>query len=484
MEFVWFRNDLRIHDHQPLSDALASGSPVMAGYVFDRKFEQMTEVGFPRMDKKRDRFLTECLLDLTDQLSRLGVPLITGHGDSAAEIKQWLQQYNISHVRAFSHPGVEEMKETQEVKKALQQYGGTFSLYEGDTLFHQEDLPATEKKYPGSFSAHRKKIEKNKLVPRQEAETPKEQPRLFPELHAATGKLLKKRLSSINVSILVKGGETEGLQRLDDYLFKSSQVLHYKQRRNGLFAFDDSSKFSPWLAQGAISPRRVYWELKRFEKEVEANNSTYWLFFELLWRDYFHELLRKESETFFAGSGIQKLPIVWKQNKEQFEAWCSGKTGFPLVDASMRQLKAIGYMSNRARQNTAAFLTKNLGIDWRWGASWFESHLIDYDPASNYGNWQYVAGVGTDAKEFRTFDVVAQGELFDPDGVFVRKWLPELKHLPDAYIYAPFKGEDKVLEEADVKLGKDYPYPLVSLEESSEEQMLRYEDARKRQKNE
>ncbi|WP_147803773.1 cryptochrome/photolyase family protein [Alkalicoccus halolimnae] len=479
MEFVWLRNDLRIHDHQPLVDALASGTPVMAGYVFDRKHDSVTENGFPRMDKKRRRFLIESLLDLHQQLGRLGVPLVTAHGDTAREIRNWFQQYPLSHVRAFSYPGVEEIEEAQAVEEAVRQFGSTLTLYEGETLFHETDLPFTQEEVPGSFSAYRKKIEKSRLLPRQEAGEPQEQTPLYLEDHAETGEELMKQFRTMNASTLVSGGEKEGLKRLNDYFFLTRHVLHYKERRNGLFEFDDSSKLSPWLANGSLSPRRVYWELKRFERVVEANKSTYWLFFELLWRDYFHMLLRKEKHAFFKKSGIQKLPVVWKQDAGLFEAWCTGKTGYPLVDASMRQLKATGYMSNRGRQNTAAFLTKNLGIDWRWGAAWFESQLIDYDAASNYGNWQYVAGVGTDATTFRIFDVVKQGRLFDPDGVFVRHWLPELQFVPNEYIYAPYEMEELALIEAALQLGSDYPYPLVPLEHSAEERRAEHEEARK-----
>lgn len=483
MEFVWIRYDMRIHDHQPLTEALDSGKRVMAGYVFDQKNELLTAQGFPRMDKKRRRFLTESLLNLHCELEKLGVPLMIAHGNTACEIKKWVQQYQLSHIRAFHYPGVEEADEAEAVRRAVEQSGGMMTFYEGDTLFHKEDVPKGNKKHPGSFSAYRKKIEKNRLLPRQEAELPQKQPPLYPEIHAAAGEELKKRLRAIDVPTLVKGGEREGLQRLNDYFFQQELVLHYKEKRNGLLSFNDSSKFSAWLADGSLSPRRVYWELKRFEEEVEGNKSTYWLFFELLWRDYFHVLLREKKEVLFAGSGIQQLPVDWEKDQKLFEAWCSGSTGYPLIDASMRQLKAVGYMSNRARQNTAAFLTKNLGIDWRWGAAWFESHLIDYDTASNYGNWQYVAGIGTDAKGFRTFDVVEQGKLFDPEGTFVKYWIPALKHLPAAFIYCPFEMNENSLKAKGVKLGVDYPFPIVSLKTSSEEQRQKYEEARRKQKH-
>lgn len=215
-------------------------------------------------------------------------------------------------------------------------------------------------------------------------------------------------------------------ERMQEFVWVSRSLQNYKQTRNSFWGEGDSSCLSPYLAWGCLSPREVFVEVKKFEDEVVANDSTYWLIFELLWRDYFHYLARQQGARMFLQEGIQGLALDWSGDTDLYDAWCEGRTGFPIVDVCMRQLLATGWMSNRGRQITANFLTKVLNVDWRMGAYWFERNLIDYDVASNWGNWQYQAGVGTDGREFRVFHPVKQAAEHDPESEFIRKWLPEL----------------------------------------------------------
>jgi len=243
---------------------------------------------------------------------------------------------------------------------------------------------------------------------------------------------------------------------------------HYRSQT----AHDDDlfSEIRKRFANGCLSPRIVYEQIKRYETERVENDSTYWLYFELLWRDYFHLVHRKYGDRLFYASGIRGVEIPWTKNEEHFQAWVEGKTGFPLVDAAMRELKATGFMSNRARQNVGSFFTKNLGLDWRMGAAWFESQLVDYDVASNYGNWLYVSGVGNDARRFRSFNVEKQAVDFDPDGLYLRHWLPELKAVPAPWIQKPREMGMVEQVEFGVTIGEDYPLPIVDLYESMREQ--------------
>jgi deoxyribodipyrimidine photo-lyase len=183
---------------------------------------------------------------------------------------------------------------------------------------------------------------------------------------------------------------------------------------------------SPWLAHGNISARSIYDELKRFEKTVKKNISTYWLFFELLWRDYFAFMAMKHGNKIFLKGGIKNRKRNYLKNHEPLlDKWKSGRTGDPFVDANMKELMHSGFMSNRGRQNVASYLVHDLNIDWRAGASWFESQLIDYDPYSNYGNWMYVAGVGNDPREFRKFNTGFQSAKYDPKGKYRQLWLED-----------------------------------------------------------
>jgi len=219
-------------------------------------------------------------------------------------------------------------------------------------------------------------------------------------------------------AIKPQGGESKGLERLKHYFFESKNISQYKETRNGLVGSDYSSKFSFWLAHGCLSPRRVYQELKSYEAQFSANESTYWLYFELLWREFFRLNAAKKEASFF------KMPQSFHSPVDaQFEKWRQGNTGQPFIDANMKELLLTGFMSNRGRQNVASYLINNLQGDWRLGAAWFESALIDYDVYSNYGNWTYLAGNGNDPRGQRSFNIDSQQERYDPDGDFVNLWL-------------------------------------------------------------
>jgi deoxyribodipyrimidine photo-lyase len=215
-------------------------------------------------------------------------------------------------------------------------------------------------------------------------------------------------------------------------------VAHYKETRNGLVGPDYSSKLSPWLSQGCLSPKLLYYELKRYEREREQNESTYWLFFELLWRDFFRLMGKKYGNRIFLKGGIQGKDLrQLKDNRDLFDLWAEGRTGVPFVDANMREISATGWMSSRGRQNVASFLVRDLKVNWQLGAEYFESQLLDYDPCSNWGNWNYVAGIGSDLREDRYFNILTQAKNYDPQGEFVRRWIPELAQVPSEKIHRP-----------------------------------------------
>ncbi|KAI9344528.1 DNA photolyase, FAD-binding/Cryptochrome [Zopfochytrium polystomum] len=226
------------------------------------------------------------------------------------------------------------------------------------------------------------------------------------------------------------GGEAAALARVKSYFEATRAIDTYKATRNGLIGTEYSSKFSPWLAVGAISPRYLYHSLKKVEGKRGSNDGTYWMWFELLWRDYFKFLARKIGNNIFFWDGSPNSALTpvstARKDKTTMSMWANGQTGVPWVDANMRELQRTGFMSNRGRQNVASFLAKDLRLDWRFGAEYFESQLLDHDPASNFGNWQYVAGVGVDPRENRTFNMIKQALDYDPTGAYVRRWLPAL----------------------------------------------------------
>jgi deoxyribodipyrimidine photo-lyase len=219
-----------------------------------------------------------------------------------------------------------------------------------------------------------------------------------------------------------KGGTTAAGKRLDYYFFKTQSLGVYKKTRNGLLGENYSSKFSPWLANGSLSARQIYWKIKTFEEQFYANQSTYWLIFELIWRDFFKYTSLKHGNAIFKLEGILNTFYGWSKNSKFIKEWTDGRTADDFVNANMIELKNTGWMSNRGRQNVASYFAKTLKIDWRIGAAYFESMLLDYDVHSNYGNWMYVSGVGNDPRD-RIFNLKRQAEMYDNDKRFRNKWL-------------------------------------------------------------
>ncbi len=208
------------------------------------------------------------------------------------------------------------------------------------------------------------------------------------------------------------------------YIWETKLISSYYETRNGLIGVDYSSKFSPYLAQGCLSPKTIFAEIKKFELEHGENKSTYWLIFELLWRDFFRVIGKKFSDQIFFATGIngngqKKL----QQDQTKINTWINGATGQPFVDANMRELELTGFMSNRGRQNVASYLVHYLQQNWLIGAEYFECLLIDYDVCSNWCNWNYIAGIGNDPRENRVFNMVTQAQKYDPKGDYIAKWL-------------------------------------------------------------
>jgi deoxyribodipyrimidine photo-lyase len=342
----------------------------------------------------------------------------------------------------------------------------------GSTLYQLINIPFSVSEIPEVYTNFRKKCEEKSVV-HDPLPTPDKLPPLPSDFE--TGESTNPTLENLgyehepefdNRAVLqFTGGETEALKRMNDYIWEGDHLKNYKKTRNELLGANYSSKFSPWLAVGALSPRMIHKEVKKYENERVSNRSTYWMIFELIWRDYWKFLFAKHDPKIFYPGGIQDKQVDWKHDPELFKQWADGTTGFPFVDANMRELKRTGFMSNRGRQNVASVLAKNFGIDWRWGAAWFESQLIDYDVYSNYGNWAYVAGVGTDPRN-RYFHIVNQAKKYDSDGEYMQQWLPELSEVPGKLLTNFHEQNPEELKMYNVILGEDYPKPIIDLDRS------------------
>ncbi len=461
---IWYRNDLRLHDHEPLYQACQEKADIIPIYCFDSRQFATTSFGFPKTGKYRAQFLLESVKNLRQSLEKVGSNLIVRQGLPEVEISNLAEQLKVDAVYYHQEVTAEELAVEESLKQALSNIGIKSKSFWGATLYLPEDLPFEITHIPELFTNFRKQVEKKSSI-EEPLPTPTKLPSLpkikLGNIPTSAELNLETSIYDSRAVLKFKGGETEAIGRLNHYFWEANCLKDYKETRNGMLGADYSSKFSPWLALGCISPRYIYDKVQQYETKVIKNNSTYWLIFELIWRDFFRFICAKHGNKIFYLSGLQGIDIPWKEDWQRFKLWQEGNTGYPLVDANMRELLLTGFMSNRGRQNVASFLTKNLGINWQMGAEWFESLLIDYDVCSNWGNWNYTAGVGNDARGFRYFNILKQSQNYDPRGDYVRHWLPELANIPGKKIHEPEKLTQEEQKRYGVRLGVDYPRPVV-----------------------
>lgn len=423
---VWFKTDLRLTDNESLIKAIAQSNIVIPVYCFDDSHFEKTSYGFEKTGSFRAQFLLESLHDLDTNLRALGSQLLILRGKPEIEIPRIAREYNANKVFAKREVSLEEKQTERLVQNELFKSRCEFETSSTSTLYHAEDLPFSIKDIPDVFSNFRKKTERDASV-RSIFEKPLSinSPK-FPESVLPTLNELDLEYKTIDsrAAIQFKGGETEAIKRLNHYFFETKCLSNYKETRNGMVGADYSSKFSAWLALGCISPRLIYQEIKKYVGEHGANDSTYWLVFELLWRDFFRFMFKKHQTKFFLYDGIKTEKANSKSlNEKLLSQWINGSTSSDFVNANMLELKLTGFMSNRGRQNVASYFCNELNMDWRVGAAYFEEQLIDYDVSSNWGNWAYLAGVGNDPRGHRWFNIEKQANDYDKKQEFRNLWL-------------------------------------------------------------
>lgn len=421
---VWLRNDLRSNDHQGLYQATTTHRRVVAYYSFDPRHYATTAWGFKKTERFRAQFLRETIAQLQHDLQQYNISLIIDRQQPEEGLVQWMEKLGATALY-FQEEWTEEEQKVESALRAQLHADVQIKCVYDQFLFHPEDLPMALEQLPHVFTVFRKKCEKYSRVrscypdPQcMPAENSLDQEFPLPSLAELGLDPVEKHPHS---AFPFKGGHRAAMDRLEHYFWDTEKLSYYKQTRNGLVGIDYSSKFSAWLANGSISARQIYWETKAYEEQVDANQSTYWLIFELIWRDFFKYISLKHQNKIFHLGGILNRSYEWKSSNGIREDWIQGKTKEPFVNANMIELKKTGWMSNRGRQNVASYFAKNLLMDWRIGAAYFESLLIDYDVHSNYGNWMYVAGVGNDPRD-RKFNVRMQAERYDENGKFQRLW--------------------------------------------------------------
>ena len=423
---VWFKTDLRINDNETLLKAIAQSEKVIPVYCFDESHFGTTSYGFKKTGSFRAQFLLESLYDLDASLRALGSGLMIVKGKPEIEIPKLVQEYKVQKVFAKREVAFEEKQTENKVQRELFKLRCELDTFSTSTLYHAEDLPFSIKNIPDVFTNFRKKTEKDSQIRKPfEAPTKINSPEIPPlELPTLETLGLTKATMDSRTVLQFKGGETQAMQRLQHYFYDSQYLSSYKETRNGMVGADYSSKFSPWLALGCISAKTIYNEVKKYESKFGSNSSTYWLIFELMWRDYFRFMFKKHQTKFFLYQGIKTEKVNSKSlNEKLLSQWVNGTTPSDFINANMIELKLTGFMSNRGRQNVASYFCNELNLDWRIGAAYFEEQLIDYDVCNNWGNWAYLAGVGNDPREHRYFNIEKQANDYDKKMKYRNLWL-------------------------------------------------------------
>ncbi|WP_043312117.1 DASH family cryptochrome [Pseudomonas sp. ML96] len=438
---LWFKQDLRLDDH-PAVQAAMDADRLLPLYVFDPAQLQAGSFGSRRLGVHRARLLMESLAALDGELRQRGSGLLVLQGRAEQLIPRLVEQLDLDEVLTLDEIAPEERAQLHALRQAL----GAAQLRElpANHLLQAGDLPSAVHALPSVFRQFREQVEQ-RLPMFQPRPAPVRMPALpdnasayFAALPSLSQLGLGEPLSVANSAFPFSGGEPAAQARLRDYLWLSQSVRQYRETRNGMIGTEYSSKLSPWLANGALSPRRVMAELRRHEGQYGQNDSTQALWQELLWRDFFRWTLVRHGSALFRADGLKATARAPRQCDERFELWTQGRTGMPLVDACMRELAATGYLSNRGRQIAAGYLIADLQQDWRHGAAWFEEHLLDYDPASNWGNWAYLAGVASDPRHQQQANTLRQARQYDPAAAYVSLWLPELHSVPAHLRHTPF----------------------------------------------
>jgi deoxyribodipyrimidine photo-lyase len=418
---VWFRNDLRVHDNEILYEAARKAGKILPVYCFDLFYFRKNASGNPKTGELRARFLIESVANLRKNLRAIGGELIIRIGNPAEALPNLAEEYQVSEVYHHREVAHEETAISEQVEAALWKIRLNLKHFIGHTLYHKEDLPFPIKDIPDSFAVFKKKIERDSTV-RQCMDTPAKinTPPITNagELPRLSGLGLKEPFDDPRSARRFTGGEDAALEQLSQHFLNNEQAGASKTARNMV----RPSVLSPWLALGCISLRQVYWEAIKHQQSVGTIHNN--LLLDLLWRDYFRFMFKKHGQKFIAIKSTSAENENAINQDELFETWKNGETGVPMVDAIMHKLNATGYISNDKRQIVAGFLINELKVDWMRGAAYFEEKLIDYSPASNWGNWAFIAGVN-DPRESR-YHIVSPAIEQDAKNTFTDTWLPGL----------------------------------------------------------
>ena len=439
---VWFRRDLRLNDHPALTAAIEAGGNVYPVFVLDSALLEGRWAS-----ANRTAFLLETLRCLDASLQDRGSRLHVRTGDPRIVIPALAVQLGATGVFVSREYAPYGRARDSRIRAALESASVRFHEVHGGLVVEPGDIVPATARPPHTYSNFKKRWDAIPLrVPHPQPARIKTPGVLDPGALPAGGPV---RLE------LPAAGEAAARIRLDRFL--ASSVSSYASDRDMLGLESATSRISQDLRFGLLSPAEVVTRARTHGPSAGKFVA------EVAWRDFYAHVLWHNPRLLHEPEDVRFQRFPWRNDPADLAAWCAGKTGYPVVDAAMRQLVATGFMHNRARMVAASFLAKHLLIDWREGERFFMRHLVDGDPASNNGGWQWTAGCGTDAQPFfRIFNPILQGKRFDPDGEYVRRWLPALRDVPAAFVHSPWEMPAETQQIANCVVGRDYPAPIVN----------------------
>ena len=459
----WFRRDLRLHDNTALSAAQRDSSDgVIPVFIFDDAVLRHPDCGGAIV-----QFMLGCLDDLRKSLQKMGGEIVFLHGKPIEELKKFARASRASAIYFNKDYDPAAIERDMEVEHLLPKDGIEVKPFKDLVVFEEHEILAASTGEPYTVYTPYRKAWMKKLQSEGMGEI-LDRPKLRFAKSAKRGISLPtvKKLEFEPIEQMdIAAGESAAREMLAD--FAKHGLAKYAKTRNFPAISDGTSRLSPHLRHGTISIR---------EAVAAARASDVWLG-ELIWREFYQQILFNFPEVATQAFREKYQRLKWRKDKAGFDAWAGGWTGFPIVDAGMRQLNATGWMHNRVRMIVAMFLTKDLRIDYRLGERYFANHLIDHEVAQNNGNWQWSAGTGTDAQPyFRVFNPASQSKTYDAKGEYIRRWVPELARVPDKFIHEPGEMSEEVQRKAKCIVGKDYPAPIVDHSEGRVEAIKMFKE--------